>query len=370
VIVRPLLLGLAFALGVGYAVFGVRAARGRVTPAPTAADELRGVWHVHTTRSDGRGTLSEVVRAAKAAGDAFVVVTDHDRTVPGEQGWRDGVLVVEGVEVSTRLGHVAAVGLPRPLTAEERAGPDPLAAIAALGGRAVLAHPLHPLRPFRGEGPAADLGPWGFEVFSNDTAWHQALRERAWDRVLLLALELPFDPGRAVLDLAAAPRPELARFDGLAREARRAGRPAPVLLCSADAHGYPSYRAGLEAVSMHVPVRPTGDGARDARAVAAALLDGSATCVLEARGAVARVRYQGGPAAALALDLPAAAPDAAVRLVRDGALVAERPLPLRAGPNAVPLAPLCGGACAPGEYRLELWREGAPWIFTNPAAIE
>ncbi len=374
-IVRRLLLGLAFAVGVGWAVFGVQTARARVTPAPTAPDELRGVWHVHTTRSDGRGTLAEVVRAARSAGDAFVIVTDHDRTTPAEQGWRDGVLVVEGIEVSTRLGHVAAVGLPRPLTEEERAG-DPLRTIAALGGRAVLAHPLHPTRPFRGTGGDED-GPWaGYEIFSNDTAWHQALHERAWDRLLLFALELPFDRGRAVLDLAGPPAPELGRFDALHAEAgaaREGGPSSPLrraLLCSVDAHGYPSYRAAFEAVTMHVPFRPTGDGARDARAVTEALLDGAATCVLEGRGSVVRVRYGGGRDAGLSLTLPADVADATLRLVRDGRLLRSQPQPLRAGENALPLAPLCGGRCAPGDYRLELWRGGAPWIFTNPAAIE
>jgi hypothetical protein len=121
---------------------------------------------------------------------------------------------------------------------------------------------------------------------------------------------------------------------------------------------------------MHVPVTPTGDGARDARAVAAALLDGSAACVLEARGAVSRVRFEGGSRAALTLDLPAGVADASVRLVRDGRVLHDRPLPLRPGRNEVPLAPMCGGTCVPGDYRIELRRASAPWIFTNPAAIE
>lgn len=364
-VARRLLTGLGAALAAGYLAFGASTCRARVTPAPTAPDELRGVWHVHTTRSDGRGTLADVVRAAREAGAAFVVIADHNVLTPREQGWRDGVLVVEATELSTRLGHVVALGLDRPLSVEERAD-DPLGTVAARGGHAVVAHPLHPRRPFRGLGQ--DL-PWtGFEVFSNDSAWYQALAGWAWDRILLAALELPWDGGRAVLDLAGSPDPELARFDAERRAGGGAGR--RVLLCSADAHGYPGYRPAFEAVTMHVPVRPTGDGARDARAVAAALLDGSATCVLSARGSVSRLRFQGGPDPALEVELPAPAADATLRLVRDGAVVADRSLPLHAGRTRVPLRPLCAGSCAPGEYRLELRRAGAPWIFTNPAAIE
>lgn len=369
-VLRRIASALALVLVAGYGAFGVRAASARARPAPTAPDELRGAWHVHTTRSDGRGTLREVITAARDAGLAFVVISDHDAMAPEEQGWHDGVLVIEGVEVSTRLGHVVALGLDRPHAAAAKKADDPLGAIEASGGSAVLAHPLHPRRPFRG---GEDAAAWvGYEVFSNDTAWHQALADRAWGRIAGSLLRLPWDGGRAVLDLAAPPRPELARFDAARARARTMGerRQAQALLCSVDAHGYPSYRAAFAAATMHVPVRPTGDGAADAKAVAEALLDGAAVCVLEARGAVVRVRFAGGEGAALDLGLAAEVADASIRLVRDGHEVVTRPLPLRAGRNHVPLAPLCGGACAPGDYRLELWRAGAPWLFTNGVGIE
>ncbi|HYD40475.1 MAG TPA: PHP domain-containing protein [Anaeromyxobacter sp.] len=361
---------LALAAAVGYGAFGVRAAGARVRPVPTAPDELRGAWHVHTTRSDGRGTLREVVAAARDAGLSFLVVTDHNVIAPEEQGWHDGVLVVQGVEISTRHGHVVALGIDLAAAQAARKAEDPLGSIAAAGGRAVLAHPLHPRRAFRGLDGAA---PWaGFEVFSNDTAWYQALAERAWGRIAGSVALLPFDGGRAVLDLAAPPREELARLDAARARARAAGdrRQARALLCSVDAHGYPSYRAAFAAATMHVPVRPTGDGAADAAAVADALLEGDAACVLAARGAVSRVRFTGGEATALDLELAAAAGDAEVRLVRDGVTAVERPLALRAGANHVPLATVCGGPCAPGDYRLELWRSGAPWLFTNWVRIE
>ena len=84
----------------------------------------------------------------------------------------------------------------------------------------------------------------------------------------------------AVLRLEDDPGDELARFDAEERQARRPGAPpARVLLCSADAHGYPGYRAAFEAFSMHVPVALTGDPARDAAAVTAALARASDSLV-------------------------------------------------------------------------------------------
>lgn len=373
---RKLLLVVAAAL-FAWVAFGLRVRAARPARPPPPPGELRGAWHVHTTASDGRGTLDEVVAAARDAGLQFVVVTDHNVLAPAAPEWRAGVLVVPATEASTDHGHVVAVGVPRPLRGAERRD-DPLDAIAALGGAAVLAHPLHPRRPFTGWG----TGPWrGFEIVSNDTAWYRALSERAFGRIARAALVLPWDPPAAVLTLADEPAAELRRFDAELRAARDAVLPAAAadapaarraLLCSADAHGWPSYGAAFGAFSMHVPVAPTGDAARDARAVLDALLRGAAACVLDGRAPASGVRVtprRGADGAVDALLLALSAPDLAgaeAILLRDGAPVA------RAAPAAggAPAALACPGACAPGDYRVEVRRGGRPWIFTNPVAIE
>jgi hypothetical protein len=345
----------------------------RAERAPRAAPprgEVRGAWHVHTTRSDGRGTLAEVVAAARDAGLQFVVVTDHNVRTGDVEGYHDGVLVVEGVEASTRYGHVVALGVGRPLTAAEREG-DPLGAIAALGGEAVLAHPLHPRRPFSGWG----TGPWrGFEIVSNDTAWHALVQGHDWGKAAVAAALLPWDRARAVLALADDVGDERARFDAELRTARGEGARAParVLLCSADAHGYPSYRAAFEAFSMHLPVALTGDAAADARAVSAALLDGRAACVLDAVAPAGGVSLSRAPGDAGAFELSVEAPDlsrARFTLLRDGAPIAQAAPAAHAGRAVVRLA--CGPeGCRAGDYRVEGTWDGRAWIFTNPVGIE
>ncbi len=363
-------LAAAALLATAYVAFGatVRARRAQRPDPP--AGEARGAFHVHTTRSDGRGTLDEVVRAAREAGLQFVVITDHDVLAPGEQGWRDGVLVVEATEVSTAFGHVVALGVPRALSAEERAG-DPLRAIADLGGQAVLAHPFHPRRPFTGWG----RGQWrGFEIVSNDTSWYEVLAHRQWGRAALAALVLPWDGARAVLELGDDLADERSRFDAELRAARASSPgkgPAHVLLCSADAHGYPGYGAAFRAFSMHVPVALSGDGAAAARAVVAALSDGRAACVFDgiapASGvALAAVQGTGGRA----VELSVASPDlsrASFTLLRDGVRVATA-RPAAGGRARIRFD--CGGTCAPGDYRVEGSWDGRPWIFTNPTPIE
>src|SRR3954447_14120826 len=84
-----------------------------------------GAIHIHSTRSDGRGTLDEIARAAAAAGLKFIVVTDHgDGTrAPAPPVCKDGVLCLDAVEISTAGGHYIALGMtkaPYPLAGEAR----------------------------------------------------------------------------------------------------------------------------------------------------------------------------------------------------------------------------------------------------------
>lgn len=367
---RLLALALAAAV-VGYLAFGAVAWQRRglreaqASPALAAA-EARGAWHVHTTASDGRGTLDEVVRAARAAGLRFVVISDHNVVAPATPRYQDGVLVIPATEASTRHGHVVALGVPRALTPAER-DRDPLGAIRALGGQAVIAHPLHPRRAFQGWG----TGPWrGLEVVSNDTAWYRVLADRDVRRVLAALAVLPWDPPRAVLALQDDPSDELARLDAELRAAPAvAGAPpARVLLCSADAHGYPSYAAAFGAFSMHVPVALSGDAGPDAAAVRAALLDGRAACVLDGLAPAAGVRLGRTADGAVALSLHASpAGTRTYTLLRDGA-PAGRFEPAADGSAGGTFR--CAGRCPPGHYRAEVALDGRRWIFTNPVGIE
>ena len=86
---------------------------------------IPGILHVHSARSDGRGTLDEIARAAARAGLKFIVVTDHgDATrAPDPPVYRGGVLCLDAVEISTTGGHYLALDMP--------AAPYPLAGDAA-----------------------------------------------------------------------------------------------------------------------------------------------------------------------------------------------------------------------------------------------
>ncbi|MDP2700984.1 MAG: PHP domain-containing protein, partial [Candidatus Rokubacteria bacterium] len=68
---------------------------------------LKGNLHAHTTFSDGRRPVAEVVERYRELGYDFLAITDHDDRI-GDDYWfnipsgDDGMLVLTGVELDYR----------------------------------------------------------------------------------------------------------------------------------------------------------------------------------------------------------------------------------------------------------------------------
>ncbi|QSQ24972.1 PHP domain-containing protein [Pyxidicoccus parkwayensis] len=273
-----LLVGIAgfFALPASFASYPV------VPPKEGAPRWVRGAYHVHTTRSDGRGSPQEVARAAKEAGLDFVVLTDHNDFKPPAPAWVDGVLLVPGVEISTSSGHLAAFGMERPLEGVRQWMPpgDAVKAVAAAGGTAVLAHPVQKRNPWTDDASAREAP--GFELYSADTFFRQAVSNPV-SRLLPAVGAYLGNPGHGVM-LLVTPEPEpAARFMELSRAHPR------IALCAHDAHGLPSYEAVFESMAMYlppelVPAPLPKDAAEAAARVTKALGSGRALCAFRALG--------------------------------------------------------------------------------------
>ena len=76
------------ALGMDWIPPELREARGEIAlaragrlPRLIEQDDLKGDLHMHTTRSDGRNSLPEMVRAAKERGYAYVAITEHSKSL-------------------------------------------------------------------------------------------------------------------------------------------------------------------------------------------------------------------------------------------------------------------------------------------------
>ncbi|MFI1965705.1 CehA/McbA family metallohydrolase [Streptomyces pathocidini] len=74
----------------------------------------RGDCHLHTVYSDGKRTPAQVAAEARAAGLDFITTTEHN-TQSGHGAWQglwgDDLLILTGEEVTTRNGHVLALGI-------------------------------------------------------------------------------------------------------------------------------------------------------------------------------------------------------------------------------------------------------------------
>jgi len=248
--------------------------------ASTFADgTVAGILHIHSVRSDGRGTPEQIARDAARAGLKFIVITDHgDATKAAEPpAYREGVLVLNGTEVSTTGGHYIAIDMlasPYPLGGEPR---DVIDDVKRMGGFGIVAHPDSPKFELRWKEWTAPFD--AIEILNLDTSWRQRVTETGWrPKAGLLArlLTYPFRPTESMTSLVSRST-VFYRWDALSR------RRHVVTLAGADAHAQiawrsgdpiatrlslpvPSYESAFRTLSVHVRTeRPlTGTASTDA----------------------------------------------------------------------------------------------------------
>lgn len=371
-------------------------------PAGGFVRTARGVYHVHSRRSDGSGTVSEIAAAAAAAGLDFVVLTDHgDATGIASPSYYEGVLMIDGVEVSTDGGHYAAVGLepaPYPLGGEARGVVED---VRRLGGIGIAAHPMSPRPSLAWSDPSLPVD--AVEWINGDTAW----RDGSWASLLRALVGYWIRSPESLASMLSRPESALALWDGLASQRRVVGIGAvdahARLAVGADDGSYggegvdedgaaaaelrwPGYEPVFRTLSIQVELDRalTGRASADATAIVSSLREGRVYTVIDAIAAPARVAWSGRAAGGqvirmgewtagddtVTLTAQVAGPDdATFTLRRNGApVVAEAP-----GPTLRYRTPV-----TPDEwtaYRIEVFLPGAPgdppipWIVSNPIYV-
>ena len=340
-----------------------------------------GAWHVHSSRSDGSGSVEEVAQAAAAAGLDFVILTDHgDGTrALDPPRYLHGVLIIDAGEINTESGHLVALDLQSPssypLAGDVR---DVLDDIHRLGGWAVAAHPDSPRQNLRWRGPLTGVD--GVEWLNVDSEW----RSHTATAIAATALRSSIRGPEAIGSLFRAPSPGLARWEAMQRTR------AVVGLAAVDAHArlgaddaswgraaslpFPSYRALFRTVVQAVPleVPQSRAAALDARAILDGLRAGRSYSIvrafvelfpsLEFSVTTARNERIGmgghippGIAGTVTVEIPGV-PSARVDLVRDGRVV-------QSGQGRIEF----DAPGTPASYRVEAYVPGhrVPWLVTN-----
>lgn len=357
---------------------------------PPTPHVIAGVFHVHSSRSDGTGAPDDIAAAAARARLQFIVLTDHgDGTrQPDPPQYRHGVLCLDAVEISTAGGHYIGVSLPKtpyPLAGEGR---DVIEDVARLGGFGVVAHPDSAKSELRWRDWAAPFD--AIEWLNADSEW----RDERTSRLAQALMTYPFRPIETLASLLDRPVTTLQRWDTLVRQ-----RPI-VAVAGADAHAriglredaadpyrgrffvrLPDYDAVLGSFSLRVELdRPlSGNPSSDAVDLIAALKRGRVHTAIDGLASPSDFQfnarsgqYVAGQGEALPLDGPIvvdirsnAPAGASIVLFEDGHVAAK------GGPHTLhhELPPRST------VLRAEVWlvsagdRAPLPWIVSNPIYV-
>lgn len=222
---RKLVSGLIALVLTAYLISGIRYAAYR----PVVSNNyLWAVYHVHSTISDGLGSVAEIASQARKARVALIVLTDHGNPHRAASAFRltvDGVAIVGGSEVKLPDGRLTFFG------SAENPGLS-LASSAPLAIDQARLSGAFPIISYSEDSPygwrywESDLNPDGIEI-SN---LFSSLRTLNVFRGFLLAIYYPFSPYYFVKSIS-FPAQSLSRWDEFLARRKTWG------LIAADAHG-------------------------------------------------------------------------------------------------------------------------------------
>jgi hypothetical protein len=326
--------------------------------------EIQGVYHIHTTFSDGRKNPDDIAKLAYKAAHNFIILTDHgspNRESYASQGWKNGVLMLAGSELSVSRGHLVGLGFKLPSDNFSQNAEEAVYGIMAAGGFSVIAHPYSKVQWSWGE----YVGYSGIEIINADSM----LKEGLFLSVPYLPALL-IKPSYTLLKILDSPQRELRKWDELNKISQIYG------YFSTDAHLL--YRPALDFLRVHVildaPLSSDFDAARGQ--VFEALRSGRFYNSIHAAAQAAGFRFwgergkevipMGGTAlleSGLTLHVQAPFPFAKeIHLIQDGKSI------FRSTEENISFE-----ANQPGVYRVEVYlREKSPlgkeipWIVSNP----
>lgn len=332
--------------------------------------EWVGAIHMHSTYSDGLGTVDDIIRAACRLDLDFCIVTDHDdmSALPRE-GYVDDTLLLVGTEVTCKdNSHCLALGIQRPIPT----GMNPQEAIDAIaqqGGLSVLAHPWD-----RGSPRFGTYYPWRDWTVTGYTALEMWNFLNNWGEGITNLAQAVLGYSLLPLRLTGPNPAGLAYWDRLNKERFLRGEPPVPIIGGVDGHGHFTYRRSLRTIRTHLwAPQKQRDLAADRYRVLRALRTGRSflanDALHNAQGFVFQVRGRDaeyprdtvdvqGPAEII-ISLPRRAE---LRILCDGEVI-----------HADVTKHLIYPTPRAGTYRCETslpyWGRSRPWIFTNAVHV-
>jgi len=335
-----------------------------------------GAVHIHTTESDGTRTLQEVVDIGRNAGLDFMMFSDHmtlSNRDSGLEGYYGDTLVTIGYEHNDPRDHhhyllfESPVVYPQDMTASEY-----VEAGASDGALGIIAHPDE-IRTALEEHPAYPWTDWSVDGFVGIELWNQ-MSEWMEKLTRFNKLMMSFSPRKSML----GPTDRiLKKWDELNMVRKAVG------LAGVDAHAFPikvgpltveifPYKVHFRCLRSHLlmPEKMSKDFAtakkqlydalRDCRLFFSNMRWGSAdNFEFYAQRDMEKVTCGGTLSSAVDACLNVRLPSRAqMRLIHNGKEI------LRTDADSLQFADL-----QPGIYRVEAWKKGRGWIFSNHIRI-
>ncbi|MDA3860918.1 MAG: PHP domain-containing protein [Melioribacteraceae bacterium] len=148
--------------------------------------EYVGAIHIHSTYSDGSGTVDEIIKTAQEVDLDYIILTDHNTLrakKEGKEGWHGDTFLLVGAEINDKqnLNHYLALGIDKPFSTRMSAK-DYVEKVKEKGGIGFIAHP-HEERSSMKEHPPYPWNEWdsedftGIEIWNHMSEWMEGLNE-------------------------------------------------------------------------------------------------------------------------------------------------------------------------------------------------
>ena len=343
--------------------------------------EYQGNLHIHSSYSDGTGSVLEIAESARRAGLDFIILNDHDYMTESlhleDEGYYRDLLVLMGLEIGLRSNHYLAYGLDHMVKGSSLNPQEVIDLVNAEGGIGFLAHPFEKGMPFMEKSVAYtwdDLEVTGYNgicIWNFSSRWKERVRTVFHGLFFLLFKYQTLRPPS---------RRTLSFWDRSCLNRRVVG------IGGSDAHGWAlkkgrisftplSYYDALSSINVHILLKselPRGDINRAKAAIYEALKQGSLFIANERLAPASGFRFyyeldQGGrlemgeeiqfQKGELFVRAPC---ECEIRLIRNGVIQ-----DIRSGNSTSYRVDKAG------VYRVETYRRLfffglRPWIFSNP----
>jgi PHP domain-containing protein len=156
--------------------------------------EYTGNLHIHTSYSDGTGTVSQIADRAKKLGLDFIIINDHeymtDKLHLEDEGFFGNLLVLVGLEIGGRFHHYLAFDVKEKFRAGSMGPQEVIDHVNAQGGFGFMAHPFEKGMPFLESSIAYTWNDLSVKGHTGICIWNYSSRWKERVRTFLHALPL------------------------------------------------------------------------------------------------------------------------------------------------------------------------------------